>query len=347
MNFDIEDLKRRYDIPHLWNQFGHYGTPSNTCKHPTDPLQQDKGNAFSVSADGQVFIDFRDGDEGDVVTYYGLYCAGGITDKKEAFKEYMDYCRNQEGNPFTPRPKLSTRKDVPPQTKPFQPWDHKLHPLTDQDVEQLKAIRGDQVSIDGIWLMAELGYLYTTRYTIATGETHKAFAITDDTCFSVDLRRWDGQPWWRDQKGKPIKSIGPSGQKHSWLLGINKLKWRDSFTLNEGSGDFISVFKAIHEEGSTTAPLCMLGASNKIPNQCLSHFKGKYGTIYPDQDEHGLKAGDTWLSQILMVTHGVEVFKFPPVPDLKDFGQYMTINPDKRGQCLPDTTILNQKRQSH
>lgn len=225
-----------------------------------------------------------------------------------------------------------------PKSKPkeWKAYEGDLRKPTTDDLEQLCRIRGRQVTMDGLDLMVHHGLLWIGWHKTKYDEPRKCFAFTDSTRRSVDFRRYDGKPWWNNKKGKPVKSVGPEDYRHDWPLGIEQYARMDSLMLVEGSGDLMSAFAAVAEEGALIGVIAMLGSSNAIPVECLDYFRHKKVWIYPHKDKAGQDAATRWSSQLR--TRGVDPYIFPlPGVDKHggDLGDYMKLDHSLRGLCCP------------
>ena len=82
------------------------------------------------------------------------------------------------------------------------------------------------------------------------------------------------------------------------------------------------------------APVAMLGASNRIPDEALRHLAGKRVRIFVHDDEAGEKAVSRWGQQLIEAGIEADGYSFAglmqadgkPVKDLNDF---MRMNPEQ------------------
>jgi hypothetical protein len=175
------------------------------------------------------------------------------------------------------------------------------------------------------------GFLWT--YT--DSREGRAWLITDRARRLAIARRLDGNPWeYRNgefvvdpaQRSKTKNIYGSQG---NWPLGILESKLTSAVALVEGAPDFLSAFQLALSAGVTgeTTPVCISGASQRIPKETLTFFAGKRVRIFGHDDAAGSKAMTRWAEQLSTVEAEVDGFFFrglvkadgSPVKDLNDF----------------------------
>jgi hypothetical protein len=330
MNMTIDDALRIVSISYLWDHFGYEGSPKNSC---CSPFRPDKKPSFSVREKNGIefFRDYSTGDSGNSIHFYTL--ATGC-DKKEATKAVIELAGGKcNGNAARKAKRLNRDLGSNTTRKERKPFDGDLQIPTDDDLEQLCKIRGLEVCLESLKLMVDRGLLWVTRYGF-NGNTRKCFAITDQSRLSVDLRPYDGQPWWDD-----VKSICPKGYTHDWPVGLQEVVDGDYqlIMLVEGSGDAMAAHRAIYSEGRNidrpnfqkVAVVAILGAGNDIPDEAQKYLEGRSVVIYPDNDAAGHKALKRWGKKLKKWCYHVGWFDISKVnkPDgtpIKDLGEYMT-----------------------
>lgn len=70
MNFNVEEIKARLDIPCLAQRLGLPLNGKNGIYH--SPFRADRKPSFSISRDGKLFNDFATGEKGDVFKFYQI-----------------------------------------------------------------------------------------------------------------------------------------------------------------------------------------------------------------------------------------------------------------------------------
>jgi|GEM_PF-1610147 len=112
-------------------------------------------------------------------------------------------------------------------------------------------------------------------------------------------------------------------------IGLKNLK--DNIILCEGGTDFLAAYQLILAENleKCFSPVCILGASNRINEQCLPYFKDKNILVFPDYDKPGIIGCHNWEMQLNPICKAFYVYDFKdlktiqgtPVKDVRDFVQ--------------------------
>jgi hypothetical protein len=126
------------------------------------------------------------------------------------------------------------------------------------------------------------------------------------------------------------------GSKAGWPIGVLEASSFQAIALVEGGPDLLAAFHLAWCLGveSQIAPVAMLGASNRIPEDALQHFAGKRVRIFQHDDQPGRDAGAVWAAQLTAVGVEVDGFDFggllradgEAVKDLNDFAH---VHPDQ------------------
>jgi DNA primase len=117
------------------------------------------------------------------------------------------------------------------------------------------------------------------------------------------------------------KAICLTGSQASWPIGLEDAKSYPCIALCEGEMDFLAAFGHAYASGveDQVAPVCMSGASNRIPNGAIPLFRDKRVRIFVQADRAGEDASNRWYNQIKHVASSVDGF---------DFADY-TMEPDE------------------
>jgi hypothetical protein len=224
------------------------------------------------------------------------------------------------------------RKDAP-QKKP----DRKALALpdltvpTDNELTQLCNLRS--FALNPLQIAVARGFLWT----YSDRREGRIWCLTDKTRRLAIARRLDGKPWehisdgWIANPKERPKSKNLYGSQGSWPLGIQESELFSAIALVEGGPNFLSVIAhawASKVEG-LVAPVCLSGATQRIPDNTLPYFSGKRIRIFADDDLPGYKAARSWWNQLENVAGRIDIFNFEglkqsaghPVNDLNDLLQ--------------------------
>jgi hypothetical protein len=149
------------------------------------------------------------------------------------------------------------------------------------------------------------------------GILRRAWAITDSTRRSVQVRRLDGQPWsWNGAKAWTL-----GGSQANWPIGADTIAIYPLFCLCPGGPDFLAAHGLawLAERDDTMAFVCMPGESAAIHTDALPLFKDKRGRIFEQADLAGVKAGIRWAAQLREA--GAIVDGFTILPPFKDLAE--------------------------
>jgi hypothetical protein len=175
------------------------------------------------------------------------------------------------------------------------------------------------LSFEGLQLSSERGLLW-----FATLKGFDAWIVTDSERVNAQARRMDGKPW----RHIGAKAWTLPGSWASWPVGIREARQFDCIALVEGGPDLLAAFHFIASEGreKDSAPVAMLGASQRVHEQALRFFAAKCVRIFGHDDDEGRRAVNVWAAQLESV--GAELSAFDcgglrkadgtPVKDLND-----------------------------
>jgi len=151
------------------------------------------------------------------------------------------------------------------------------------------------------------------------GVTHASWVAIDQTRNVAEFRRVDNERYERHD-GSLIKTWSTAGK--SWPLGAMQAADIKRVLLVEGGPDMLAGyhFLKMWKMTSQVAVVCMLGASNRIREDALEHFKGCRVRIMVDADVPkdsdtkgkrklvGAEAALRWTNQLTEVGAAVETF---------------------------------------
>jgi len=304
-----ERIKERITIPILAEKLFPGWEPGKKCK---SPFRDERDPSFSVFANDRAWNDFATGRGGDVFHFYQE--ATGC-DRRQAFKDLLEMAGGKD-IAVTPIARVSRPAEKKEQMHP---------PLRVPTLEELIAIsRLRNISEDGLRLAVERGFLWTST---STKYRQEAWIVTDQTRKCYHARRMDGKKWEHiNSKSWTI----PGGAK-SWPIGIEEAQSFPAIALCEGEGDFLAAFDQASRAGvqNEVAPVCMAGASSKIPEEALPLFKNKQVRIFVHDDAAGVDAFLQWEEQLMPFALFVDGFDFygltdhqgSPITDLNDLAR--------------------------
>lgn len=281
------------------------------------PHREDRKPSFSVYKDGKRFKDFATDERGDVFDFYRL--ATG-SDQKAAFKALKEMIFGHSA----PSPIIRAPAPVRPEEER-----QRVHPdLRKPSPEELRVI-ADLRTIDvaALQLAVDRGFLWTAKSNVYHCE---AWIVTDKTRRNYRARRLDGQKW-----PNGAKSVAPTGAESSWPIGITEAQYYPCIALCEGEGDFLAAFGHMLASGTEArvAPVCMSGASNRIPAEAIPLFGGKRVRIFVQADRAGENAYFNWGGQLHGIAAAISGFKFTGYYDtnesvVTDLNDLLRIHPD-------------------
>jgi CHC2 zinc finger len=204
----------------------------------------------------------------------------------------------------------------------------KLSVPTLSELRQLSEGRG--IRVQALRMAAGRRFLWTYE----DAREGRAWLITDRARRLAIARRLDGKAWeYRNGElvinpNERSKTKNLYGSQGNWPIGILESEPFPALALIEGAPDLISVFDHALAAGvqHLVAPICLSGASQRIPDSALPYVAGKRVRIFAHDDESGYKAAARWKEQLTGTASLVDIFEFSglirvdgnPVSDLND-----------------------------
>lgn len=320
----IKEIKSKLSIYDVATAIG----ISLSIKNPQkSPFREDKHPSFSISKCGKFFKDFSTGEKGDIFNFYMLAIGCTMTEAIMRLNRTanlgLDYSLSYEKRTKVIR---SIKCDKGSICLPKIYWNcHLAQKLCDQ--------RG--YSIESQRIAHERGIFGFCLY-----KDHTAWVVTDRTKKSAQVRRLDGRMWKHSNGEHKAETIKNSDT--SYPIGLSEARNMKNLALCEGSSDLLAAFHFayIHDCNDEIAPLCMLGAHQRIGESYLRAFNNKNVLIFPDADKAGKSALQTWGNALSACARSVRYFDYEnakmfdgnTVKDLSDFikldyGEWESIRP--------------------
>ena len=346
---DSLDLaKERITITSAWLRLDLPGVPGTSCP---SPLRKDKKPSFSVYDDGRAFKDHATGESGDVLSFVQL--ATGWN-----FKESAEWLCSQAGIiPSSDKKTYSRPIRRVPVKAPVTPLISMNFPgLHRGSTEEFKAVAASRnIHWEAVQTASQMGCLlfgYICGYD--------CWVLTDDSRFSAEARRIDGQKFPASGKLGARKVHTLRGSKKSWPVGLGskELQSSDNILLVEGGPDFLAAlhFRLKHRgeainSGKGWFPVAMLGRSNAIHPDALKLFNGRNVRIYThnDPDGGGMAAAQRWAQAIheagaanidYFTFEGITMTDGQPASDLNDCTSCHADSLNELNDILPTSNPL-------
>ena len=322
----LAGAKQRLTIIHLWEHFGFPGRPSTSCR---SPFREDHKPSFSVSPDGRLYHDFATGEAGDAVAFYQR--ATGRADA-QSFRDFITLAGGGlVWRPAAPRPTVP--RPVAAVPGPCAHWPT-LVPGSAADLAALAALRG--IPEAGLAGAAQRGVLW-----FATWRGCPSWVVTDSARVNAQARRMDGALWEHIN----AKSWTLPGSRAAWPLGLPEAKDARTIALCEGGPDLLAAhYLTLWEQGNGgCAPVGMMGAALRIPEEALAGFAGKHVRIFAHADKEGAAAMERWAGQLAPGCSRVDAFSFAglrqragkPVKDLNEAIDLDAASLERAGRMMP------------
>lgn len=305
----FEWLKDNISIPQIWERFGFKEQPSVSCK---SPFRDDQHASFSIYNDGRNWKDFATDEGGDVIEFIKHALDG-------SYKEVSEWIRNNYGfsgmgHILHPR-KRKVKNSSVPVIKSIQ-WPGKLTPGKSETWEGFARFK--DYLYPSVWVMVHAGLLSFCRIN-----NEKCFVVKDESNRAAEIRKLNGQLFYKSSKAYPLKGVDKS-----WLIGSPLLKdasQETSILLCEGATDFLKAidlytrYRKLLGGRRSWVPTALLGSMcRKIDPECAELFKGRLVRIASDADNSGNKMADHWKQQLHTLGCEVETIEFAQGMDLTE-----------------------------
>ena len=264
--------------------------------------------------------------------------------------------RKLEGLPVIERVAYPYRRETEerqaPERRPELP---KLSVPTLSELRQLSERRG--VGVQALRTAAGRKFLWTYE----DGREGRAWLITDRARRLAIARRLDGMPWqYRNGEfvadpAERSKTKNIYGSQGNWPIGILESEPFQAIAFIEGGPDFLSVFDhaLAADVQHLVAPICLSGASQRIPDSALPYMVGKRVRIFAHDDEAGYKAAAKWKEQLMGTAALVDIFEFSglvrvdgnPVSDLNDLLQIAPLSVEQNRETLETLMDFARERE--
>ena len=170
----------------------------------------------------------------------------------------------------------------------------KLELPTPSDLDALSELRG--IARPGLRLAMRRGLLWV----VPNSKGHRAWAVSDSSRNSAQVRRLDGLPW-SVRDGGAVKALSLPGTRAGWPVGLAGIGPNHSAVLVlEGGPDLLAthVFLDAEDREQDAAAVAMLGAGARIAPDALEAFRGRRVRIVAHADGAGQEAAQRWGEQL-------------------------------------------------
>ena len=279
------EIKARLTISQIGERLFPAWSSGKSCR---SPFRDDKNPSFSVFADGAAWKDHATGEAGDIFTFYQKATGLPFKDAVEKLEVLAGIHEEKQ------RPQKKSHMHLPVD----------LHEGGVAELAIVAKLRG--INSEACQLAAGRGLL---KFGAVAG--FPCWLLLDQTRKSAQARRMDGTLFPAIGSLSARKAHTLKGSCQSWPLGLLEADEMPFLALVEGGPDLLAAFHFAHAEGNADllGVVAMLGASNSIPEDALSHFKNKRVRIFPHDDAAGLKAATNWTRQLQSVGADVDCFR--------------------------------------
>ena len=318
----LAEARARLTLFDLWRRFDLPGEPKVlSCRCP---FHDDTRASFSISKDGLLWNCFAGCGGGDAIDF--LQRVTGLS-RGGACKKFIEMAGGSMEIPSARR--MPVAGDSQRRERPSFP-DFERGGAA--DFRKLARLRN--LSIEGIQLASERGLLW-----FAELHGFESWLVADGERVNVQARRLDGGTWGH-LEGSP-KTWTLYGSWASWPIGTGEAQQFKTVALVEGGGDLLAAFHFIHCEDreDDVAPVAILGASQRIPEDALQLLAGKRIRLYPHTDTAGHRAEARWTQQLEAVGAEVDAFGFDDLrrmdgADVGDLNDLAYISADVRREAV-------------
>lgn len=313
MGFDLNQIRERVSLLDLYTEAGYSPRRAGSGFSGLCPFHDERTGSFVISLRGGVWRAkcFGCGWSGDVIDFFagarGLDFKGavaalagraGLAPRVEADRDWK------------PAPRRAVEK-----ADWEKPWLPPMDAPTEEELETLARLRGLQVP--GLAAAAAVGHLRMTdwpwgwdrasRSRKRREDASRSWVITDSSGWTAQYRRLNGELYrigseeegWRTSKSWSTKNV-------SWPVGSSDIGARTRVLLVEGGADLLACYHFLWGLGllQKVAVCCVLGASNRLADRAMGHFKNREVRILMDADAPkdgratGMEAAARWQSQL-------------------------------------------------
>ena len=320
-NSPLEAAKDRLSIPAVGAMMFPDWKPGQSCRCP---WRDDKKPSFSVYESGRRWKDFGNGEGGDVADFVAMACGLSAADGARKLIEMAGVMPHPNERTSLGNLVRSPDRDAAEKESKRASW-----PVFEKPSgAEIRAIAGlRNLGPEAVGILADRGLLWC-----ADSAECRAWVVTDATRRNAQARRMDGVPWVRIG----AKAWTLPGSEAGWPVGLREAFPFQAIALVEGSPDMLAAVHLSWCAGveDEVAPVAMLGAANRIPDDALALFAGKRVRIFGHADDPGQAAAARWASQLAGVGCDVDGYSFggllqssgPPVDDVCDFAH---LDPDQ------------------
>jgi len=300
MKDSLDSLKARLTIPEIAASLYPEWRPLPSCK---TPWRADAKPSFSVYAGGTRWRDHATGEGGDAIDFLGMAL---VLDEKEAIAHF----RQMAGEPLADRQAPAPRRqapasqtlDTPEKQAKRAEWPRLA---TTSEVTKSKIAELRKLPVESLRFASMDGALRCTEY-----EGRRVWVVVSADKRNAQARRLDGEPW--EIGGQAVKARTLPGSCAAIPIGAHgHRKFRElPVLLTEGAPDLLAAYSALWQCGQLDewTVACVLGASNRIPQECLGDFAGRHVRIVCHDDPAGAAAASRWGQQIVAAGGTVDLF---------------------------------------
>jgi hypothetical protein len=334
IRYDSEAVRSRLAMPQLCEQLGIVLRQTGLRWTGCCPFHVERTASFTVSCEdkkGWHFHCFGCAAHGDIFDLWSLRQGGDFKSALSALAGIAGLGPMPEN--WTPRkPRTSSGASVARKKVVRFP---KLRRLSDATCQELAALRGLDVAAvlaardSGLVWGAELGV--SVRSGLVWGEAMekegdygklrfaptRCWIVADGAGMAMQARRLDGEPWPRRDGGSfKAWTIGTA----KWPLGITLTEKRRCVALVEGGPDILAAYHFLvrTQRLQSVAVVGVLGASVRLHEDSLAHFKDRRVRIFAHVDKEDPKTGQRsgweaaarWTEQLVNAGAEVDVWDF-------------------------------------
>jgi hypothetical protein len=316
------EAKARLTIPTLWQVLNLPGKPGRECFCPFHDNRNSKA-ASVFERGGETFFNCFGGCVDKAVDSAGFLALHLGASNEDACRKLIEMAGVLPPVPHIPREeKRETEADE--KARKREGWPAFEVP-TKVEIRAISGLRN--LGPEAVGILADRGLLWC-----ADSAEGRAWVVSDATRRNAQARRMDGKPWERIE----AKAWTLPGSEAAWPVGLREVSSFPAIALVEGAPDALAAVHLAWCAGveDMVAPVAMLGAANRIPDDALALFAGKRVRIFGHADEPGQAAAGRWASQLSSVGCTVDGYSFagllqssgPAVDDVCDFAH---VDPDQ------------------